>query len=79
MLMGSKLLDDFNRANGPIGSFWSGRTERDEYRITRQQLNIEDGGTLYWQPASFGTAQESFVTLSKLDPRNSRESLLLKV
>jgi hypothetical protein len=79
VLMGSKLLDDFNRVDGPIGMSWLGRTERDENRITHQQLNVEEGGTVYWQPTAFGTAQEAFVILSKIDPKNSRESLLLKV
>jgi hypothetical protein len=84
-LFGNKHLDDFNRLNGPLGSSWSGHTEGGDYKIRDQQLRVHigDPGMLYWQPDIFGSAQEAFVTLTRLDKRtkgdDARQSVLLKV
>jgi hypothetical protein len=84
-LFGSKQLDDFNRPNGSLGSSWSGHTEGGNYQIHDQQLHVHvgDRGTLYWQSDTFGSMQEAFVTLARLDTRtkgeDARQSVLLKV
>ena len=73
----STLLDDFNRDDGPVGDSWSGGT--DDFFIADQRLHVRDDGVMYWQPTAFGPSQEAFVTLSAIDPSNSRASVLLKV
>jgi hypothetical protein len=84
-LFGSKQLDDFNRPNGSLGSSWSGHTEGGNYQIHDQQLHVHvgDRGTLYWQSDTFGSMQEAFVTLARLDTRtkgeDARQGVLLKV
>ncbi len=70
------LLDMFNRANGAIGSSWSGKTGG--YAVSSNQLSIGTGGELFWSASSFGTSQEVFVTFNAVDPAAAEQDLLLK-
>ncbi|HET9222820.1 MAG TPA: endonuclease, partial [Roseiflexaceae bacterium] len=75
----TSLLDNFNRANGLLGSNWSGSTTSGQYRILSQQVDVGLGGPLYWAAASFGANQEAFMRLSAIDPRTEHHTLMLKV
>ncbi len=74
------VRDMFDRANGNIGSNWSGRSGVNGYRIINGQLHVIGGGPLYWRGnPSFESAQEVFVTLANVDPQGGEQDLLLKV
>lgn len=73
------LLDNFNRANGGLGSKWAGLTDQAFYRIANNRVDVQGGGALVWKPTSFGTSQAAFVTLSTLDAYSPSQGLLLKV
>jgi hypothetical protein len=73
------ILDNFNRANGPIGSNWSGNTSA--YNISSNQLSVDDSGTvtdIYWGNEAFGPDQEAYVTFTHIDPYATEQDLLLK-
>jgi hypothetical protein len=70
------LLDTFNRADGAIGSGWSGQAAG--YAIASNQLDVGNGGDLYWAATRFGATQEVYVTLSTIDASASEIDLLLK-
>jgi RHS repeat-associated protein len=70
----TSVLDNFNRANGSIGSNWSGETQN--YAISSNQLDGE--GILYWQTSQFGADQEAYVTLSQVDIDAGEQDLILK-
>jgi len=61
-------LDNFNRANGGIGSSWSGATGG--YSIKNNKLDpstslrtgSDNGGDIYWSANAFGPSQEAAVT-----------------
>ncbi|MGQ0602939.1 MAG: hypothetical protein ACT4QE_14745, partial [Anaerolineales bacterium] len=71
------LLDNFNRANGGLGSKWRGQTSG--YRIASNSVAVRSGGYVFWQPATFGADQVACVTLTKLDPDSEHHTLMLKV
>ncbi len=73
------ILDNFNRANGALGSNWDGKTGIGAYKIVGNQVEVKNGGPLYWKPSSFGVNQEAFVKLTKVDRSASDQDLLLKV
>jgi hypothetical protein len=70
------ILDNFNRSNGAIGSFWSGSTTG--YSIIGHQLVVGGGQDIYWNMAYQGVDQEAYVTLSTIDPGASEIALMLK-
>lgn len=72
----SNVLDSFNRANGVVGSPWSGATSG--FAIVSNRLDVGSGGTIFWADRSFGANQEAFVTLSTIDPNAEEINLLLK-
>lgn len=76
----SPVLDTFNRANGSIGSNWSGFPA--SFSILTNQLDVVSPGwftNILWSPTSFGPDQEAFVTLAQLDTVSGNEhSLILK-
>lgn len=60
------LLDDFNRADGAIGSSWSGETS--EVGIASNQLTVNSfDTTISWNNEPFGADQEAFITFSQLN------------
>ncbi len=58
------ILDNFNRANGKLGSKWGGVTGG--YAIANKRVDVGKGGLAYWKTA-FSSTQEAAVTLSKID------------
>ena len=76
---GASGLDAFNRANGALGTNWSGSTATTYYTIATNRVDVVNGGPLYWLPTSFGVNQEVFVTLAAVDPLGAEQDLLLKV
>jgi hypothetical protein len=73
------ILDDFNRANGSIGSNWSGNTFG--YTISSNKLNVDYSGSnsdIYWSNEPFGADQEAYVTLTDVDGSAWEHDLLLK-
>jgi CSLREA domain-containing protein len=72
------ILDNFNRANGGVGSNWGGLTSTSFYQIASNQLDVQAGGPIYWRSA-FGTSQGAFITLTTIDPNSHEQGLLLKV
>lgn len=72
----TNFLDDFNRANGSVGSNWAGLTTG--FAINSSQLSVGTGGNIYWQSTTFGVNQEAFVTLSHIDPATPEINLILK-
>ncbi|MEZ4592548.1 MAG: hypothetical protein R3D55_15600 [Chloroflexota bacterium] len=70
------ILDDFNRANGPIGSSWAGSTSG--YAVANGRLDIGYDEDIYWSGSSFGANQEAFVTLLSIDSSSTEIGLILK-
>jgi hypothetical protein len=73
------VLDNFNRANGSIGSNWSGNTSA--YTISSNQLSVDDNGSntdIYWGNEAFGADQEAYVTFAHIDSNASEQDILLK-
>ena len=74
------VLDNFNRADGGVGTNWSGLTGTRYYRIASQRVDVGNGGAIYWRSGNApGVNQEAFVTLTTVDPNGSEHGLLLKV
>ena len=74
------VLDNFNRANGAIGSNWTGQNDS-SFTVFSNQLAINSSGLdsfAAWSPASFGADQEAYVTLSQLSASGLEQGLLLK-
>ena len=72
----TSILDNFNRANGAIGSNWKGSTSA--YRIASNRVDVRGNGPIYWKN-SFGVNQEASVTLTTVDMAGKEQDLLLKV
>lgn len=73
------VLDDFNRANGSIGSDWSGNTFG--YTVSSNKLSVDYSGSnsnIYWSSEPFGADQEAYVTLVHVDTGMGEQNLLLK-
>jgi hypothetical protein len=73
------ILDNFNRANGSIGSDWSGNTSG--YNIASNQLSVDYSGSnsdIYWSNEPFGADQEAYVTITNVDGNAWEQDLLLK-
>lgn len=72
----TNVLDNFNRANGVLGSNWNGTTNG--YAIASNRLDVGSGSDVYWSVAAFGAEQEVFVTLNNIDTSATEIDLLLK-
>ncbi|HQV92959.1 MAG TPA: amidase domain-containing protein [Anaerolineales bacterium] len=73
------VLDDFNRANGGIGSNWSGNTGK--YTVNANQLKVISNASnsdVYWAGGPFGADQEAYFTFSNLSATAKEQNLLLK-
>jgi hypothetical protein len=73
------ILDDFNRADGPIGNNWSSHTFA--YTISSNKLNVDYGysdSDIYWSNEPFGADQEAYVTFTHVDANAGEQDLLLK-
>jgi hypothetical protein len=73
------LRDNFNRANGGLGSNWAGATNQSFYKIAGNRVDVQLGGPVVWKPTTFGVNQAAFVTLSTLDALGPSQGVLLKV
>ena len=76
----TSVLDNFNRANGAIGSNWLGQNTS-SFTISSNQLAINSSGLdsfAAWSSASFGADQEAYVTLSQVSANGLEQGLLLK-
>ena len=73
--LSTAILDDFNRADGSVGTNWSGTTSG--YSTASNRLDVGSGSTIFWG-TQFGSDQEVFVTLTAIDPNGSEQDLLLK-
>jgi hypothetical protein len=72
------VVDSFTRANGTVGSAWSGRTGG--YSISGNQLQVSGSGEqdIYWNSVSFGADQEAYVTLTAINASGAEIGLTLK-
>ena len=78
-LLSTGILDNFNRANGAIGTGWSGYTTA--FSIAANQLDVTASGYdtyIFWNATSFGADQEAYITFSQVDAIAPEQSLLLK-
>jgi hypothetical protein len=71
------LLDNFNRANGRLGSNWLFSTQPDQYRIVNNAVLADKGGPAAWR-TNFGANQEASITLSEINPNGTFHALMLK-
>ena len=72
------ILDDFNRANGPIGGLWVDNTAG--LVIVNQALAQNPGtNSTVWNGASFGANEEAYVTFLSTTPNAPEQNLMLKV
>ena len=70
------IVDDFNRANGPLGANWSGDTGG--YGIVANQLDVGTTEDIYWNAVSYGPDQEAYVSLTTIDPGATEIDVILK-
>jgi hypothetical protein len=70
------VLDTFNRANGGLGTNWSGATSG--YSVSSNQNLVGSGGDLYWRSSTFGANQEAYVTLASINASSTEIDLVLK-
>lgn len=75
----SLVLDNFNRANGPIGANWG--DDDAALAVNGNQLAQTAAGTNHgaWLPSVFGPDQEAYVTLATIAPTATDLGLLLKM
>lgn len=73
------VLDNFDRADGRLGSNWRGATQLDQYRLNNGIVSVGKGGLLTWRAPAFGPDQEAFMRLSTLNPTSAHHTLALKV
>ncbi len=73
------VRDNFDRANGTIGTSWSGYASA--FRIASNQLDVNATGwntSILWQGSTYGADQEVYVTFAQVDTRSNEQSLILK-
>jgi hypothetical protein len=71
-------FDNFNRADGPIGSNWT--VSNAYYQITNQHLAVRNSNTeVYWNATRYGSDQEAYRSLNTVDPNGIENDLILKV
>ena len=73
------VVDNFNRANGALGNNWRGTTGTSFYRIAGNKLDVQAGGPILWNAATFGTSQAAAIKLSSISTKSPTQGLLLKV
>jgi len=75
----TSILDDFNRANGAIGSNWSGNTSK--YSISSNQLLVtsnDSNSDIYFSGQALGADQEAYVTFANVHATAAEQNLILK-
>jgi hypothetical protein len=74
------ILDSFDRADGSLGGNWNGNTQTSRFRILSGEVQVLGvGGSIWWNPDTFGADQEAFFTLNKVTPDALEQALLLKL
>jgi hypothetical protein len=74
----SNILDDFNRPKPQLSDSWTGSRSPKNYRIVNGQVEVLEGGPIYWKNPAFGADQEACITLVKIVEKGDYR-LLLKV
>ena len=75
----TRILDDYNRANGAIGSNWSGNPSK--YAIASNQLLVtsnDANSDIYFSGQAFGADQEAYVTFANVYATAAEQDLILK-
>ena len=78
------VLDNFNRANGPLGPNWAGNTAATRFHVNTNNAQVLGaGGAVWWNTgATYGASQEAFMTLTAIGASTSTltrtQGLLLK-
>ncbi len=75
----TQVRDTFDRANGVIGTSWSGYPTA--FRIASNRLDVTTNGWntyILWNGTSFGADQEAYVTIAQVDTSSNEHSLILK-
>ncbi len=72
------VLDDFERANGPIGGLWAGDITGLQI-VSGQLQQISLSNSLVLGTAPFGPTQEAFVRIARMTPNAPEHNLMLKV
>jgi hypothetical protein len=72
------VLDNFNRADGPVGANWQGATNN--FSIVGNQVNVGNTANMRYMTWStaFGGNQEAFLTFTQVSPTSPEQGLLLK-
>ncbi len=72
------VLDNFNRANGPIGGQW---VDDNATLVIQDSTMRQTNGsaTTVWNGATFGSDQEAYITLRTVTPTATETDLMLKV
>ncbi|MDP1807169.1 MAG: hypothetical protein Q8K72_18475 [Acidimicrobiales bacterium] len=73
------VLDAFNRANGALGTPWTGSTNQNNFRIDGNAVQVRLGGDVYRNATAFGADQEAYLTLTQVGPTAAtKQGLILK-
>lgn len=72
----ARLLDDFNRRNGSLGSDWAGPTDRYEIK-DRTLRDVASGGLPLFWATKFDVAQEAFAKLADFSSDQKEINLVL--
>jgi hypothetical protein len=76
------VLDNFNRADGGLGSDWSTTTSTSAYRILSNQVQVISSSAdvyRYSVTPAYGPNQEAFFTFTQLSATAGRQGLILKL
>jgi galactose oxidase-like protein/glyoxal oxidase-like protein/Kelch motif protein len=71
----TSVLDNFNRANGALGSSWSGASS--SFAVNNNQMDVLSNGAVFWN-SSFGSTQEVYTRIPAIDSASDEIDLLLK-
>jgi hypothetical protein len=73
------VVDAFNRANGGLGSQWTGSTSQNNFRIDGNAVQVRLGGDTYRSTTGFGADQEAYLTFTQVGPAAAtKQGLILK-
>ncbi len=72
------VLDNFNRADGPIGANWTDQTAQFVVSGNALAPTGSSPNAIQWSAATFGANQEAFVTLSAISAAAPEHNLMLK-
>ena len=73
------VLDDFNRADGPLGPNWGDSDGNLAIMSGQLGQNAQTWNDAIWEPTVFGPTQECFFTMTQISPIATEHDLNLKV